>query len=145
MSGRIRAKFRCLKVTRTWDGHENIELAPVMANSGDNFEENKSFWDASPSGKMELTYIGPSPYEPGAFYYIDMHQGGGDWSLSSVTYGEGQGSVNLHHYCDGGDWKNPKPGLRQATLEIWINVPRTLELYGKPAHGWVVEVIPAAG
>ncbi len=141
----IRAKFRCLKITRTWDGFEHVELAPVMANSGDNFEENKAFWDASPSGEMKLMYIGPSPYEPGAFYYIDMRQGGGDWTLSSVTFGDGQGDVKLHHYRGEEDWKNPKSGLRQGNLEIWINVLSTLELYGKPADGWVVEVTPATG
>lgn len=78
---KVRAKFYCNKVEAHGTGGErSVELLPVYSQNPNH--ENKAFWDATPSGKIEL-YInaaddggGPRPaaeaFEPGQEYYIDI-------------------------------------------------------------------------
>ncbi len=51
-----------------------LEFSPVYANN-DPKHENSKFWDASPSGKIELGTVNPeawSQFELGEEYYIDF-------------------------------------------------------------------------
>ncbi len=151
MSGRIRAKFRCLGIEHRWDGLQLVEMQPVTKSSGDlNCEENKLFWDASPSGKLSLTYVGESPYTPGDFYYIDMQQVAPDadepvWGLSSVRRSaHGGGEVNLNYFRERKDWNVPaEPGLQGGSLLIGINYSEVVEMYGLPGTNWRVDIKPA--
>ena len=50
-----------------------VKLAPVYSDKPD--AENKAFWDATPSGKIELGTINPGAWEPfalGAEFYVDF-------------------------------------------------------------------------
>lgn len=70
-----RCKFRCESITHL-PGHDkkvkrNVVMNPVYSN--DPNSENKKFWDASPGGKFELSYINENiQFEPGGEYYIDI-------------------------------------------------------------------------
>jgi len=96
MSASVRAKFRCLEVTKRYSHTESpsvhngqaperdvfqfrVKLVPVMsktkAGSYDPCEENKSFFAATPSGEIELTTVSEKAAEafvPGQAYYIDF-------------------------------------------------------------------------
>ena len=91
----VRAKFRCLHVTKSWDGKAVADYSPVMPKNKDVWQpenpdevsaENRSFWDATPSGELRLWFreAAAAP-EPGSYVYIDMEQGDGDWTLDKVT------------------------------------------------------------
>lgn len=63
----VRAKFECTKN----DGSD-VELQPVVAGSP---EENKAFWKATPSGKLEMWVSNPDAadfFEVGEEYYLDF-------------------------------------------------------------------------
>lgn len=63
-----RAKFRCESVTDHGTA-KDVRLNAVTNTS----EENKSFWDATPSGKLELTWVNPNvSFKPGKEYYLDI-------------------------------------------------------------------------
>lgn len=71
----VRAKFyvQSLKQSKMYSGKigTTVELSPVMSGS----EENKKFYDASPSGKIELGIMNPeaaAAFEIGKEYYIDF-------------------------------------------------------------------------
>ena len=144
MKGPVRAKFRCLRIAQVWNGGWEIELSPVMQR-GDNSEENKRFWEASPSGECSLFYHREHPFEVGAYYYIDMvPKDGGDWSLGSVTkQGGGSGEVALSCYKTY-DYRQPKPvGLLRGEFKVGIDGSKTeaLACFGEPAdgHDWDVQ------
>ena len=69
-----RAKFYCQSVSKSihWDGTKrNLFTAhfnPVMSDS----DENKSFFAATPSGKLELGQFLEDAFEPGKQYYVDI-------------------------------------------------------------------------
>ena len=79
---KIRAKFKVQSVKRwkTWDGKEQhtVEMSAVSGNDSD---ENKKFWEATPSGKIE---IGCAKAETaglfilGNEYYVDFTPASGD-------------------------------------------------------------------
>lgn len=68
----VRAKFYVYSVTRTTGGSVNVQLQPVTSGS----EENKSFWQYTPSGKLEMNMnagvAAADAFEPGQEYYIDF-------------------------------------------------------------------------
>ena len=130
----IRAKFRCMSVTRKWDGHEIVEFKPVN-RSGDQDPENQKFWDATPSGEAQLTFKGPCGYEPGDYYYIDMGQSeDAKWFLHSVTRTiDNAGEVYFHR-----SWAEIQEGLEHGSVKMWINFPETLDLFGAPDSKWAV-------
>lgn len=95
----VRAKFQCNKIDSVMgstrrknddgtyamneSGHhiydravlQTIHLAPVYGNANDPKNENNQFWDASPSGQIELGTVNPaaaSYFELGGEYYIDF-------------------------------------------------------------------------
>lgn len=92
----VRAKFRCLEITRRYTHtvtpsvhngnapeHDvfsfRVKLAPVMSKSKsggyDADHENKAFYDATPGGEIELTGLAEraaAHFVPGQAYYIDF-------------------------------------------------------------------------
>lgn len=67
-----RAKFVVEQITkkRGYEGAQ-IELVPVMGGS----EENKSFWEYTPNGSINLTITNPKAIEVfqlGKEYYVDF-------------------------------------------------------------------------
>lgn len=137
----VRAKFRCLGITEKWDGSFVAELSPVM-QKGENSEENKRFWQASPSGECSLTYHAEHDLKVGAYYYIDMvADEEGVWNLSEVSNrGEGSGEVFFYHHLQY-DWQKPKPhGLLTGNLKIGIDGGHTdaLKAFGEAGKKWKV-------
>lgn len=67
----VRAKFRVDEVTRygNWNGGK-VLLRAVTGNG----EENKSFWEATPSGQLEMTVKGDALdlLQLGKSYYLDF-------------------------------------------------------------------------
>ncbi len=70
----VRAKFVCNGVTKlkAWAGVKvpflfNAEFSPVSNGS----DENKRFFESTPSGKIEIRSVGDF-FEPGKEYYIDF-------------------------------------------------------------------------
>ncbi len=130
----IRAKFRCMSVTKTWDHKTKVELLPVNRSSSKD-PENAKFWDATPSGKAELHFnIDTDEYKPGAYYYIDKEPAeGGPWTLSSVTrHGGGGGEVKLYKSYDS------RADLITGQLEIYTNYLATVAAFGEPGVQWSV-------
>lgn len=95
MSAFVRAKFRCLEVTRRYShtavpsAHNDhapehdvftwrVKLVPVMGKSktsGGDCEENKAFYATTPSGQFEFethSERAASAFQPGQAYYIDF-------------------------------------------------------------------------
>lgn len=73
----VRAKFICNSITHTkhWDKNKGlvatIKLNPVNGSN----DENKAFFDATPSGEISLGIIKEEvakKFEIGAEYYIDF-------------------------------------------------------------------------
>ena len=97
----VRAKFRCLEVTKRYShtvtpsAHNGqmpehdaftyrVKLAPVMSKSKaggyDQDHENKAFYDATPGGEIELTGLAEraaAAFRPGQAYYIDFTEADG--------------------------------------------------------------------
>lgn len=69
-----RAKFYCNSITKSlhWDGTKRnlftTNFNPVMSTS----DENKSFFAATPTGKLELGQFLEDAFEVGKEYYIDI-------------------------------------------------------------------------
>ncbi len=84
----VRCKFRCMEVTEKFshvdaDGtlhtQPTVRLLPVMYRKGqyDPGEENKSFWEATPSGELVMTITNPAAsrqFKVGACYYLDFQE-----------------------------------------------------------------------
>lgn len=91
----IRAKFRCLEVTRRYSHTEQpsvhngnapehdvfqyrVKLAPVYGDkrgSGTPCPENKLFYAATPTGQIELETVSEAAaaaFVPGQAYYVDF-------------------------------------------------------------------------
>lgn len=76
-----RCKFKCDSVTilqpNNGKSPRNVVLLPVYSN--DPNSENKKFWDYTPSGKLEFTYINDAvKFEPGKEYVIDISEAKGE-------------------------------------------------------------------
>ena len=144
--GSVRAKLRCMSVTRTWDNSTNIELQPVT-QKGKN-SENEKFWKATPSGTAEIRFNGPSvdsrgeEYQPGDYYYVDLVKSSeGGWTLTTVTkHGSGHGSVELNtngkttikHYKD--------LGFSYSKMQMAIDNPSAFEAFDVPGEAWDVQI-----
>lgn len=69
----VRAKFFVKKVEVYLESSRLIVMSPVY--SQDPNHENKSFWDATPSGELQMTINNSKAarfFEPGQEYYIDF-------------------------------------------------------------------------
>ena len=72
----VRAKFVCQSVTQTkqHDGKvvNTFKFMAVYGGQGAN-EENKKFWEATPSGSVELSCVREEvKFEIGKEYYLDF-------------------------------------------------------------------------
>lgn len=129
----IRAKFRCMSITRKWDDSEIVEFLPVNRGK-DKDPENQAFWDATPSGKATLTFNGSCGINPGAYYYVDMAPSEeGLWLLQYVTHYHDCGEVSL-----GRAWTSVKYGLVTANLTMTISFMETVKRFGEPNSKWDV-------
>jgi hypothetical protein len=130
----IRAKFRCMSVTRDWNNAEVAEFRPVKRD-GDKDSENKKFWDASPSGSATLTFKGPCGYKPGDYYYIDMEMADeGKWGAGTISrHSGGGGSVKLYR-----NWEPVDEGMIRGDLEMGVSYANVLDLFGLPDGKWNV-------
>lgn len=79
----VRAKFRVDSVKeQAWGKppgivtkHWTIEMSPVVKDSDDPYSENTHFWEATPSGKLEISTNNPKAaeaFKPGAEFYVDF-------------------------------------------------------------------------
>lgn len=71
----VRCKFKCQSVTEQvgWGEHKTLfsaEFSPVSGGS----DENKRFWDATPSGSFEIETVKEMPFTVGADYYLDISE-----------------------------------------------------------------------
>ena len=56
---------------------ECIKVSIVLIPVGDDSPENKLFWEATPQGRIEFTYMNPEALEElvlGREYYVDIHE-----------------------------------------------------------------------
>lgn len=68
-----RCKFKCNSVTKAtgWGGspfHYSAKFAAVTDGS----PENKSFWEATPSGELSVSTVKQDVFEVGKEYYLDI-------------------------------------------------------------------------
>lgn len=136
--GSVRAKFRCMRVTKSWDKTTTVVLSPVTEKTDD-----EGFWKYTPSGECELSYYQEDPpFEPGAYYYIDLQpvseHSEGIWAHNEKTdQGNGQGTVKLS-VSPFYDYRNPKPGMRHSRLELGIDSQPAFDALGEPGSFWRV-------
>lgn len=67
----MRAKFLADSVTNHASGNTVVKLTPVYGNT----EENKSFWEATPNGSLEMCITNPKAnqfFVAGTEYYLDF-------------------------------------------------------------------------
>jgi len=139
----IRAKFRCMSSKDTWNHHRSYELLPVKASEG--APENSAFWDATPSGKAELTFKAHVLDDPqflvGHYYFIDFSplEAGAvsEWELSSVTdHGESQQTAVFRRSPSVRDWDDRGP--RHGFVEMDVLNPAAFNRFGKAGKPWRV-------
>lgn len=137
----VRAKFRCMHVTESWDGKRVYEFLAVKRD-GDRDSENSRFWDATPAGEAKLifnTAAGAREFDVGAYYYLDMaaDDDGGAWTLERKTVHEAQVDVHLA----------TKPmsvaGLRWGTVDMAILNPDAFADFDAPGRRWRVDFVLA--
>jgi len=68
-----RCKFECVGVTKRkgWGGHPFLHDAEFQAVTSGS-EESKSFFAATPSGKLNVATVVPDIFEVGKTYFIDI-------------------------------------------------------------------------
>jgi hypothetical protein len=67
----VRAKFKVTSVTATTYGQERVVMAPVYSEAG----ENREFWNATPSGSIDLGIDNKAAHgalKLGREYYVDF-------------------------------------------------------------------------
>jgi len=70
---KTRCKMQCMKVVQNAYNGNDFEFHPVY--SDDENSENKKFWEATPSGKLEFQCLNPDvKFEAGKEYYIDISE-----------------------------------------------------------------------
>ncbi len=149
--GQVRAKFRCMSVTKTWDCTTEVRLMPVTQSQHN--KENSQFWKYTPSGECKLCFRGPAldasgkKFEPGDYYYIDMKPDeDGGWFLSTVTFrDEENGDIALttrggKHMADFGEG-----GFTYGKLDMGIDNPPAFLAFGTAGKPWAVEFNWAEG
>lgn len=73
MGHTVRAKFRVLSTKQVTSGERllhQVEMSPVYSNVEGS--ENKTFWDATPTGSFVMRSIITDFFEVGAEYYLDI-------------------------------------------------------------------------
>jgi hypothetical protein len=69
-----RCKVVCQSVSkqRGWAGAEFIYSAVFTPVTDDGTEDNKKFFAATPTGRLELGVIREDHFQPGKSYYVDF-------------------------------------------------------------------------
>lgn len=151
----IRAKFRCMHIDQGLNDQVTIKLSPVIPKKGlPNFEENKQFWEYSPSGECTLTYKGTpmilgennisEAFKVGSFYYIDMQKtdaapdAPGFWALERRE--EYLRSTTTVHFRLNWVKQEDPSQLRAGYLQIGLSekAQPAKEAFGAPADGWSI-------
>lgn len=119
MSTVIRAKFRCLAITTTYDKTTVVKLGPVKRDGKD--EENSFFWKYTPSGEAELTFPKgwKGPFTAGDYYYLDMtpdEKGG--WRIQQID--QQDYNVNIA-FSAGQDGQDPDTGMRWGSIKLGLS------------------------
>jgi hypothetical protein len=92
---KMRAKFRCMSACESWDKSIAVVLQPVLRSKTQD-PENTTFWDATPSGEMRLTFKESTPFKVGDYYYLDFGRSeDGRWIFSQSTRYVGGGEVQF--------------------------------------------------
>lgn len=112
----VRCMFRVLSDARSHDGARIVKLAPTFASrDGRQCEENRSFWEATPSGDAELglsplTLRGNDPmFNAGSYLYLDLI------SDEAEVIGRAEGSIRT-------DWDLTGLELRPASFAVQLEV-----------------------
>ncbi len=116
----VRAKFRCLSITQTWDNTAVVKLGPVKRDGKD--EENSFFWKYTPSGEAELCFAAGKhpPFRAGDYYYVDMTPGGKSWHISGIDHQDH--GINISFYCSGSDGgADDELGCRWGSLRLGLS------------------------
>lgn len=74
MVEKVRCKMQCTEVGTVHGGLKPLykaRFSPVWGHGPDE-EENKKFWEATPSGVLELNCTKEQFFECGRHYYIDI-------------------------------------------------------------------------
>lgn len=69
----LKAKFKCVSVTRRADDTETIGLMPVIGNNGENAQWSKF----TPNGNLEMVISNPAAQgliQPGREYFLDLRE-----------------------------------------------------------------------
>ena len=68
-----RCKFECVSVRKYkgWGGNPHLHDAEFQAVTSGS-EENKVFFAATPSGKLNVSTVVPDTFEVGKAYYLDI-------------------------------------------------------------------------
>ena len=135
----IRAKFRCMESSNSWNHYRIYKFLPVMADDG--APENAMLWDATPSGRAEMSFKAAPDNDQqfivGDYYYIDMAPAESDWRLNSITdHGPHQRSVLFSFDPKITDYD--KPGPRRGVLEMDVNNEATFDVFGTAKKPWMV-------
>ena len=137
----IRAKFRCLNVTINYENRYSYDLQPVIPNGPD--EEDKSFWEATPSGSAEMNFLladgDEKPFELGAYYYTDMvPDDDGDWVVHTrsehATGRRGANGEVVLTLANTGDFREPGP--KYSKVEMGIDNPGAMEQFKDVESRW---------
>ena len=134
----IRAKFRCMEVAIRWDKTRRVELLPVndhITQGQASDTENHDFWEATPSGKLNLVYTSGQEcqFVAGEYYYVDLEQeDAGDWLLEPVEQRVSSLNVEFHS-----PWQGEH--LHHGVLEMSINNQTAWPAFvGKVGSKWKV-------
>ena len=141
----VRAKFRCMSVTKNWNQSTAVELSPVVQNGPS--KENDEFWKATPSGTAKLCFVGPSfdsrgeEYTPGDYYYIDMRKDvDGGWCLSTVTtHSNDNGHVKVATNGKTTVGWREGDGFSHSSMEMGIDNIPAFEAFDNPGGTWDVQ------
>lgn len=130
----IRAKYRVLQSIHGVNGHIT-KLGPVLPASGEHTEENKQFWDATPSGECVIHHTpGVEPMPWGEFFYIDMVRNDeGRWTGHVKDNGE-SGEVEFW----AGWQEKSQDGIQHGKLTIGIGYEATLLRFGRGGRQWTI-------
>lgn len=69
----VKAKFQVQLITKHQGGAQTVSMAPVIGGS----DENKSWSQYTPSGKLEMYITNPDAYnqfEPGDEFYVTLEK-----------------------------------------------------------------------
>ena len=70
----VRAKFTCIGVRKSlhWDRSKGFLFEATFSPVTSGSEENKQFFEATPSGEIKLSTYKEDYFEPGKSYFIDF-------------------------------------------------------------------------